>query len=179
MASAAIIWWLLAASECDASEQAISVASGTGRRCCRGRSTRTVQAAPKTSGPLRLTAHVFKTPEPIGMILADLNVTQSGATWRNSATQISLSATTTYENCNINCWAEAVWTCCWIKSTAAVYQRRENRGRPRSAWTATNVVLVADLICSEAWWESLAGVSEWWRRLKCVLQQNGGHVEVK
>jgi len=38
-----------------------------------------------------------------------------------------------------------------MKSTAAVIERREDRGRTLSARTAANVELVGDLMCSEAW----------------------------
>ena len=45
-----------------------------------------------------------------------------------------------------------------------------DRGRPRSAWTAENFVLVGDLICSEAWRKVFSkGISEWWRRLECFF----------
>jgi len=79
-----------------------------------------------------------------------------------------------YGNFSIRCWAEPVWSGFWQQRCI---DRREDRGRPRSGWTAANFVLVGDLICSEAWQKvsEASGISEWCRHLECVLQRNSGH----
>ena len=65
-----------------------------------------------------------------------------------------------YGNFSIRCWAEPVWSGFWQQQCI---DRREDRGRPRSAWTAANFVLVGDLISGEAWQKvaEASGISEW------------------
>jgi len=47
-----------------------------------------------------------------------------------------------------------------------------------SVSAAANVVHIGDLICSEAWLKvsQASGISEWFDRLRSILQQNGEHV---
>jgi len=55
-------------------------------------------------------------------------------------------------NFSIKCWAELVYSACWIKSTV---ERRGDRRHPRPALTASKLVLVGDLICSGTWQASV------------------------
>jgi len=125
--------------------------------------------------PLRLTTHIFKTPEPNCVILAQCNAVlfRTHPLTRNSLklhhkvappgeSQQRDFALDNYicGNFTVRYWAEPVWTGCWIKSTAAV-ERREDRGRPRSGWTAVNFVLAVDLISNEKW-RGLANVTHQW-----------------
>jgi len=106
-------------------------------------------------------------------------ITQTGVTWRKLAIWVSLS-TTGYENFSIRYSAKPARTGSWKNR-----QQNSNvsRGRPRSAWTTGNFVLIGNDDTQRSMAERLAtsqasdGI-EWWRRLECIkLQQNGGHIE--
>jgi len=139
--------------------------------------------------PLHSTAHICNMPKPIYMIFgkhqhhfvfnSPVNliffhfITQSGDTWRKSATKISLSTTPIAIISALDVeWT--VWPGCWTQSTAAVCRKR-----PYTLWLySINCVLVGDLMCSEVWKKvSQASGSEWWCHLECVLQQNGGNIK--
>jgi len=106
--------------------------------------------------PLRLTTHIFKTPEPICTIFDNFNAVLfwthlltvfphqiyniNCVTWQKSATGFRFRRL--LWDFSIQCWTEPVWISCWINQQQQCIERRENAGRQRSAWTAANVVHV-------------------------------------
>jgi len=135
--------------------------------------------------PLRLTAHLFQKPEPICMIFGTLKrcfVLNTKINFQlckmvppGEIQQPEFRFWRLYGNFSIKCWAEPVWTGCRILTAA---ERWEDGGHPPSVWAPANVVHIGELICSEAWLKvsQASGISEWFDRLKSILQQNGEHV---